>query len=240
MSRPRILILADNPLAAALAEGLEGHGFRAEATAARDAALALAGAIGFEAAVVDRANLGRRPQAAFGILAAALRCPICLLVPPGLRVKPTGTDALLPKPVRLQAVAAALRTALRAGAHPGSPAPAKSLRKPAPQLRLGKAAFDFDAPARRLRHRRTGAETILTEIETHLLSMLLRTEGQPVPREDLLRDVWGYNSKVSTRTLETHIYRLRRKLEHGQGRAKILETAPGGYRLALRGKEVRK
>jgi DNA-binding response OmpR family regulator len=114
------------------------------------------------------------------------------------------------------------------------------LRKPGKQSHAGKAAFDLDASARRLRHRRTGAETVLTEIETHLLSMLLRTAEQAVPREDLLRDVWGYNSKVSTRTLETHIYRLRRKLEHGKGRATILETVPGGYRLALRGKEVRK
>lgn len=236
MSRPRILILADNPLAAALAEGLEGHGFRAEATAARDAALALAGAIGFEAAVIDRSNLGSRPKAALAVFAAALRCPICLLVPPAPRIKPTGIGALLPKPVRLQALAAALRAALRAG----SAAPAKNTRKAVSQLHLGNADFDFDAPARRLRHRRTGVETVLTEIETHLLSMLLRTAGQAVPREDLLRDVWGYNSKVSTRTLETHIYRLRRKLEHGQGRAKILETVPGGYRLALRGKDVRK
>lgn len=236
MSRPRILILADNPLAAALAEGLEGHGFRAEATAARDAAFALAKAIGFEAAVVDHDNLGRRPQAALALLALALRCPICLLARPGVRIKPGGTEALLPKPVRLQVLAGVLRTAMHAGTSP----PAKSPRKTAPQLRLGKATFDFDAPARRLRHRRTGIETVLTEIETHLLSMLLRTAGQDVAREDLLRDVWGYNSKVSTRTLETHIYRLRRKLEHGQGRAKILETVPGGYRLALRGKEVRK
>lgn len=236
MSRPRILILADHPLAAALAEGLEGHGFRAETTAARDAALALAGAIGFEAAVVDRGNLGRRAQAALGVLAVALRCPICLLVSPDLRVKLTGIDALLPKPVRLQALATALRAALRTG----GAAPAKSSRKAFSQLRLGNADFDFDAPARRLRHRRTGIETVLTETETHLLSMLMRTAGQAVPREDLLRDVWGYNSKVSTRTLETHIYRLRRKLEHGQGRAKILETVPGGYRLALRGKDVRK
>jgi len=235
MSRPRILILADNPLAAALAEGLEGHGFRAEATAARDAALALAGAIGFEAAVVDRDNLGRRPHAALAVLAASLRCPICLLVRPGVRTKPAAVQGLLPKPVRLQALAACLRTILRTAA----PSPAKSLRKTVPQLQAGKATFEFDAPARRLRHRRTGAETVLTEIETHLLSMLLRTAGQAVPREDLLRDVWGYNSKVSTRTLETHIYRLRRKLEPGQGRAKILETVPGGYRLVLRGKDVR-
>jgi DNA-binding response OmpR family regulator len=236
MSRPRILILADQPLAAALCEGLEGHGFRTETTAARDAALALAGAIGFAAAVVDRDNLGRRPQAALAVLATALHCPVCLLVRPGLRVKPTGIIALLPKPVRLQALAALLRTALRAG----TPSPSKSPRKAASLLPLRNAGFDFDASARRLRHHASGTETVLTEIETHLFSMLLRTAGQAQPREDLLRDVWGYNSEVSTRTLETHIYRLRRKLEHGKGRATILETVPGGYRLALRGKEVRK
>lgn len=236
MSRPRILILAESPFAAALVEGLEGHGFRAEATAARDAALALAAAIGFEAAIVDRQNLGPRPKAALAMLAAALGCPICLLVPPGSRVKPSGAEALLPKPVRLQAVAAALRAALRAG----TSSPVKNRPKSLPQLRHGKAALELDASARRLRHRRTGKETVLTEIETLLLSTLLRTAGKAVPREGLLRDVWGYNSRVSTRTLETHIYRLRRKLEKDQGGIKALETTPGGYRLALYGKDVRK
>jgi DNA-binding response OmpR family regulator len=170
------------------------------------------------------------------MLAAALGCPICLLVPPGSRVKPSGTEALLPKPVRLQAVAAALRAALRAG----TSSPAKNRPKSLPQLRHGKAALELDASARRLRHCRTGKETVLTEIETLLLSTLLRTAGKSVPREGLLRDVWGYNSKVSTRTLETHIYRLRRKLEQDQGGIKFLETTPGGYRLALYGKDVRK
>jgi DNA-binding response OmpR family regulator len=59
-------------------------------------------------------------------------------------------------------------------------------------------------------------------------------------REDLLRAVWGYNSKVSTRTLETHVYRLRQKLAWDTNRTPILETVPGGYRLVLSGKEKRR
>lgn len=229
MSRARILILADSGLAAALAAGLGGHGFRVETTAARDAALALAAALGFDAAVVDRDSLGARPAASLAALAAILRGPICLLTPSATRAKPAPTTAiLLPKPVRLQTLAAALRAALAAK-------PALSGKRAKPT-----AGLDFDPVGRRLRNSRTGAETALTETETQLLSMLQRTQGQAVAREDLLRAVWGYNPKVSTRTLETHIYRLRQKLALGQGRAAILETVPGGYRLASRGKEVRK
>jgi DNA-binding response OmpR family regulator len=52
-----------------------------------------------------------------------------------------------------------------------------------------------------------------------------------VPRETLLTEVWGYNAGVSTHTLETHIYRLRQKIERNPGEAALLVTDPGGYRL---------
>ena len=50
-----------------------------------------------------------------------------------------------------------------------------------------------------------------------------------MPRETLLHEVWGYSPAVTTHTLETHIYRLRRKIEENPGRAKILVTEDGGY-----------
>jgi len=70
----------------------------------------------------------------------------------------------------------------------------------------------------------------LTEKETNILKFLYRS-GDTVPRETLLHEVWGYNPAVTTHTLETHIYRLRQKIENNPGQAQILVTESGGYRL---------
>ena len=70
----------------------------------------------------------------------------------------------------------------------------------------------------------------LTEKETNILKFLYRS-GETVPRETLLHEVWGYNPAVTTHTLETHIYRLRQKIETSPGQARILVTESGGYRL---------
>lgn len=77
-----------------------------------------------------------------------------------------------------------------------------------------------------------GGELKLTEKETAILRYLHRAGGQTVPRETLLREVWGYSDGVSTHTLETHIYRLRQKIERDPARAAILLTEAGGYRLS--------
>jgi DNA-binding response OmpR family regulator len=72
----------------------------------------------------------------------------------------------------------------------------------------------------------------LTEKETSILKFLYRNGGV-VPRETLLHEVWGYNPTVTTHTLETHIYRLRQKIEENPGNARILVTESGGYRLLV-------
>jgi DNA-binding response OmpR family regulator len=77
----------------------------------------------------------------------------------------------------------------------------------------------------------TGAKTRLTEKETAVLRYLHRANGGVVSRDELLREVWGYNARVSTHTLETHIYRLRQKIAAVPGAANLLVTDIGGYRL---------
>jgi DNA-binding response OmpR family regulator len=72
----------------------------------------------------------------------------------------------------------------------------------------------------------------LTEKETNILKYLYRAGEKPVSREELLAEVWGYNAGVTTHTLETHVYRLRQKIEPDPSNAKLLLTEAGGYRLA--------
>jgi DNA-binding response OmpR family regulator len=71
----------------------------------------------------------------------------------------------------------------------------------------------------------------LTEKETAILKFLYRAGDKVVSRETLLGEVWGYNTGVTTHTLETHVYRLRQKIELDPSNAQILITEPGGYRL---------
>lgn len=76
-----------------------------------------------------------------------------------------------------------------------------------------------------------GSKLKLTEKETAILRFLYRAGRQVVSRDILLAEVWGYNSNVTTHTLETHIYRLRQKIEVNPSAARILVTEAGGYKL---------
>src|ERR1700690_1128741 len=76
-----------------------------------------------------------------------------------------------------------------------------------------------------------GNKVRLTEKETSILRYLFRAGQRPVSRETLLQEVWGYNSGVTTHTLETHIYRLRQKIEKDAAVPAILVTEAGGYKL---------
>jgi DNA-binding response OmpR family regulator len=76
-----------------------------------------------------------------------------------------------------------------------------------------------------------GKKVRLTEKETAMLRYLYRAGQKPVARDVLLHEVWGYNSGVTTHTLETHIYRLRQKVEQDAANPALLVTDAGGYKL---------
>ena len=86
-------------------------------------------------------------------------------------------------------------------------------------------------PASKMLLREDNKKIRLTEKETSIIKFLYRAGEQAVSRETLLQDVWGYNAGVSTHTLETHIYRLRQKIERDPSHAEILVTEGGGYKL---------
>jgi len=86
-------------------------------------------------------------------------------------------------------------------------------------------------PAQKLLMEEDGGKIRLTEKETAILKYLYRAEQKVITRDILLEEVWGYNSGVTTHTLETHIYRLRQKIERDPSNAQLLVTESGGYKL---------
>ena len=86
-------------------------------------------------------------------------------------------------------------------------------------------------PSQKLLIDERGGKIRLTEKEAAIIKYLYRAEQKVVTRDVLLEEVWGYNSGVTTHTLETHVYRLRQKIERDPSKAEILVTESGGYKL---------
>ena len=95
-------------------------------------------------------------------------------------------------------------------------------------FRIGPYTF---RPGAKLLVGERGSKLKLTEKETAILRYLYRAGREVVGRDTLLAEVWGYNAHVTTHTLETHIYRLRQKIEPNPAMAAILVTEGGGYKL---------
>ena len=91
--------------------------------------------------------------------------------------------------------------------------------------------YTFRPAAKQLVEPTKKARIRLTDKETAILKFLYRAGPRPVDRKVLLTEVWGYNAAVSTHTLETHVYRLRQKIEADPGTPTLLVTEHSGYRL---------
>lgn len=152
-----------------------------------------------------------------------LRCPIIMLTGHATDADTvlgldSGANDYVSKPFKLAVLLARIRAQLRQHEQSDDAAFAIGPYSFRPGL---KALFDDDG--RRIR---------LTEKETSILKYLYRARGGVVGRETLLHEVWGYNAGVTTHTLETHVYRLRQKIESDPTETRLLLTEPGGYRLA--------
>ncbi|MBN8951892.1 MULTISPECIES: response regulator transcription factor [Rhizobium] len=86
-------------------------------------------------------------------------------------------------------------------------------------------------PSQKLLTTDDGQKIRLTEKEAAIIRYLYRADQKVVTRDILLEEVWGYNSGVTTHTLETHVYRLRQKIERDPSNAEILVTENGGYKI---------
>jgi DNA-binding response OmpR family regulator len=130
----------------------------------------------------------------------------------------SGANDYITKPFRLHVLLARLRAQLRQ--HEQSDDAIFTIGRFT--FRPGSKLLVDDANRKKVR---------LTEKETAILKYLYRAGARTIGREVLLNEVWGYNSGVTTHTLETHVYRLRQKIERDPAHAEILVTEAGGYRL---------
>jgi DNA-binding response OmpR family regulator len=205
----RILLAeSDDVLRASLAEQLQREGY--EVVAARG---------------IDEARGAAREQLSFAIIGLAdaeralailrehgLGCPVLLLTDADA---PASQDGIA-RPFRFSALLARLHALNTHHAAAGETA-----------VRIG--PYTFHPSAKLLQ---AGLRKVrLTEKETNILKFLHANSGT-VPRDILLHEVWGYGPAVATHTLETHIYRLRKKIEQDPAKAQILLTEGGGYRLS--------
>jgi DNA-binding response OmpR family regulator len=136
-----------------------------------------------------------------------------------------GADDYVTKPFALRELLARVEALLRRAR-----AASELLPAPAGGFRFGDVAVD---PATRV-VTRAGRPVPLRPKEYDLLAALLRRRGGVVTRGELLREVWGYHESVLSRTLDTHVGELRRKLEPDPGAPRYILTArKAGYRLAV-------
>ena len=217
-ARRLLLITRDIALAALLPQQLARHGaFEAELAPPDAVASRLATTPRPDAILLDAA-LPPGPAAWCAELAGR---PILILghgadeeAPHPL---PSGAGGRVTKPLRLQELLASLHGLL-----------ASFDSSPEAALPVGPYAFH---PAGRQLLGPAGERIRLTEKEAAILLHLHRADSRPVPRDELLGEVWGYARSVTTHTLETHVYRLRRKLGVQPGGEQLLLTEEGGYRL---------
>lgn len=129
----------------------------------------------------------------------------------------SGANDYVTKPFRFSVLLARMRAALR-----------QHDQSEDVVFTIGPYSFQ---PAAKLLENGDGAKIRLTDKETSILKFLYRQGSKTISRDVLLAEVWGYNNRVTTHTLETHIYRLRQKIERDPSHARLLVTEEGGYRL---------
>ena len=152
-----------------------------------------------------------------------LRMPIIMLTGSDeeadvVRGLESGANDYIAKPFRLNELLARLRAQLR-------------IFENSEDAVFSIGPYTFRPSAKLLQEPQRNRRIRLTEKEAAILKFLYRAGTKSVARQILLNEVWGYNAAVTTHTLETHIYRLRQKIEPDPANARLLVTEGGGYRL---------
>jgi DNA-binding response OmpR family regulator len=219
-----LIVDDDDDLRALLSEQLETEGFAVVS--------AISGEAGVAAAIEGRPDLvlmdldlpdfnGR--EASRKMRDAGVHAPIVMLTAAAgdedtIQGLEAGASDYVTKPFKFSLLLARVRAQLRAHEQAEDAT-----------FTIGPYAFQ---PANKLLIDGKGKRLRLTDKEANILKFLYRAGDKAVSREVLLAEVWGYNAGVTTHTLETHVYRLRQKIEPDPTKAQLLVTEAGGYRLA--------
>ncbi len=222
--RPILIVDDDNALRGALLEqlGVNGEFAPEEASTLAEAEIKLNGGKRYEALLLDVGLPDGDGRDFCRILRErGIKAPIIMLTASAeeadvVRGLDSGANDYLAKPFRLNELLARLRAHLRSFESSEDA-----------EIKIG--PYQFRPSVRQLLDPK-GGKIRLTDKEAAILKYLYRA-GKAVPRQTLLEVVWGYNKAVSTHTLETHVYRLRQKIEADPQNARILLTDGGGYRL---------
>ena len=227
----RVLVIEDNPdLAFGLRNNLEIEGYQVEVAGDGPAGLTQARAVPAPDLVILDLRLpgmdGYRVLRSLREQGASM--PVLILTARGeeadkVRGFRLGADDYVTKPFGVLELLARVEALLRRTARRGASEPVVPSEE-----RFGDVAIHPDS---RLVLRR-GAPVPLAPKEYDLLLALLKRRGAVVSRLDLMREVWGYRAAVVSRTVDTHIAELRRKLEDDPGAPRhILTVRKAGYRL---------
>jgi DNA-binding response OmpR family regulator len=225
--RPILIVDDDAALRAMLAEQLEVDGeFAATvaATACEAEARIAARDSRFDALILDvTLPDGDGRDLCARLRRSGLKVPIIMLTGSDeeadvVRGLDAGANDYIAKPFRLAELLARLRAQLR-------------MFENSEDAVFTIGPYTFRPAAKQLQDTGKNRRIRLTEKEAAILKFLYRAGSKPVARQVLLNEVWGYNAAVTTHTLETHIYRLRQKIEPEPSNARLLITEGGGYRL---------
>jgi DNA-binding response OmpR family regulator len=226
--RPILIVEDDAALRATLAEqlALDGHFATDEAESVGEAEAKLSGANARYDAILLDVGL---PDADGREFCAKLRrdgrrMPVIMLTGADaeqdvVRGLDAGANDYVAKPFRMPELLARVRAQLR-------------IFDNSDDATFAIGHYSFRPGTRTLTEPGRNRRIRLTDKECAILRFLHRAGGKVVSRQVMLNEVWGYNSAVTTHTLETHVYRLRQKIEPDPGRPSLLLTEGGGYRLA--------
>jgi DNA-binding response OmpR family regulator len=224
--RPILVVDDDQTLRAMLLEQLAVDGeFSAEgAGSIAEAETALAGRTRFDAVILDvTLPDGDGRDLCVRLRQQGLKVPIIMLTGSDeeadvVRGLDSGANDYIAKPFRLAELLARLRAQMR-------------IFENSEDAVFTIGPYTFRPSAKLLQEPLKNKRIRLTEKEAAILKYLYRAGATAVPRQVLLNEVWGYNANVTTHTLETHIYRLRQKIEPDPAAVRLLITEGGGYRL---------